>query len=94
MGRERTDRDRTVSAADVEEGLCEQAVKLYRQRDRLINNDDQALLLSFVTGQANGLRIALCVLKGWDIDSDSDKEGKADNAFVEYWQERFPEDWS
>lgn len=73
--------------------VADEAVKLYRLRDKLINNPGQHAALMHVDGCISGLRIALCVLKGWDVEQESDKEGEADQLVIGRWQELHPEEW-
>jgi hypothetical protein len=74
--------------------VAEEAVKLYRARDQLINQPEKHAELAYVTGCNAGLRIALCVLQGWDPAEEADKEGKADELVLAVWQSLHPEDWA
>lgn len=76
------------------DALLDQAVKAYRMRDDLINDADRAVEQWYVSGEAIGLRAALCLVKGWDPNADGDKEGRADELIIEHWQAKHPEEWT
>jgi hypothetical protein len=73
--------------------IAEEAARLYRARDKLINMPEQRAALMHAEGCMAGLRIALCLLKGWDQQEESDKEGAADEFVLGWWQEHYPEEW-
>lgn len=83
---------RTVEEAV--ERLADESVTLYRLRDRLINRPEERDALVQTLACVSGLRIALCLLKGWDPREESDKEGRADEFIVARWREQHPEDWA
>lgn len=74
--------------------ILKEAVKAYRERDQLINRPEMSTNLTLTLGRMAGLRVALCVLHGWDIDVESDKEGAADASILEAWRLEWPEEWS
>lgn len=74
--------------------IADEAVKLYRARDRMLNDPHTHTERLLIHGEANGLRKALCVLNGWDVEQESDKEGKADQLVIRRWQETHPEEWN
>lgn len=78
----------------VVEQIADEAVKFYRARDRLLNDPAAYTLRLQTLARIEGLRIALCFIKGWDVEEESDKEGAADKFVVARWQETYPEEWS
>lgn len=75
------------------EQIIAEAVKLYRGRDRILNRPGATTALLHIDGCITGLRMALCVLAGWDVQQESGKEEKADDMIIEWWRENFPGEW-
>lgn len=82
--------------------LCEEAVKLHRiiERENHLHcnpgytaypGDNYAITLH---GRLVGLRMAICLLNGWDPYRDADKEGPADELVLAYWETQHAADWA
>jgi hypothetical protein len=82
--------------------LCAHAIRVHRamkiRRDLAgtPGNDpeDTALSLHAMAGKLTGLRTAICILNGWEADTDADKEGPADQLIQAYWEKTHPADWA
>lgn len=66
--------------------ISAEVVRLTHARHRLLNDPDPACqVIRFeLSGQIDGLRWALCLLKGWDPVYESGHEEKADS-FIRVW---------
>ncbi|MEV6400560.1 hypothetical protein AB0M39_38265 [Streptomyces sp. NPDC051907] len=84
-------------ATDVDqavEQVADEAVRFYRARNKLLNDATLYVERVHYNGVVEGLRIALCLLKGWEVEEESDKEGAADQLVTSRWQETYPEEWT
>lgn len=77
------------------EALCEQAITRHRAHDQIINERDQVShhMRSTLVGEIMGLQTALCLLHGWNINTDADKEGPADKLILNHWRTHYPKEW-
>lgn len=73
-------------ASEAIDRISAQAVALMHVRERFLNDPtDTAYAIKLeLGGEVQGLRWALCVLKGWDPVQEADHEEKADR-FVRVW---------
>ena len=81
----------TIDLADYTDRLCREAVRVHRALDNLDTSPASARLTWI--GELVGLRIALCLAHGWDSQAEADKEGKADELIVAWWEKNFPKEW-
>lgn len=88
------DRLNGVPPAAAVQQVADEAVSLYRIRDRHLNDPQAHNAVMHYNGVLHGLRIALCLLMGWDVEQESDKEGAADEFIIGRWKELHPEEWT
>jgi hypothetical protein len=80
------------------DALCREAVQRHRVLDNLREapdynpKQDLPITLTWI-GELIGLRMAICLVHGWDPNEESDKEGKADELVTAWWERNHPEDW-
>lgn len=69
--------------------LCRETVRQMQIVDRYLGDTSEAAHTFRVEryGTIQGLRIALCLLMGWNPREDADKEGRADD-YVKDWHNR------
>jgi hypothetical protein len=72
--------------------LCVEAVRLQRVYDRYLADytTESSPYRHTLLGKIIGIRVALCVLHGWDVEDDSAREGRADR-FIEDWHDAHPD---
>lgn len=85
------------------DALCREAVRLHRILDADENHyhgsdtsTKNTVLTARLTwiGELIGLRMALCLIHGWDPQEQSDKEGKADQLITNWWERTYPAEWA
>ena len=74
-------RQGALTGAELTDLVCAEVVRLGHVRIRTDLAHDQEL---YLLGQIKGLRVSLCLLKGWDPIMESGKEEQADR-FVTVW---------
>lgn len=75
------------------ERLCRAAVQRHRAVEATFGDDDTHNARMVWYGEITGLRIALCLVRDWDPEVDADKEGKADELVMAWWERNEPEYW-
>lgn len=82
----------TATAVDQ---LCELAVKVHRMIDSTpAEGKADARIRMELIGELSGLRMALCIMQGWNPRMEADNDGLADSYIREWWQHAYPDDWS
>lgn len=74
--------------------LCVEVVHRYRAIEGTSGDDTAASVQFLWLGEVTALRIALCLLHGWDPAVEADKEGRADELVMAWWQRNDPEYWA
>lgn len=77
------------------DGICRQAAERMQKYDHLKNQLGEVVFTRRIEliGEITGLRVALCLAMGWNLDADADKDGKADD-FILAWAGRNLPEWS
>lgn len=77
--------------------LCARAVRIHRILDdnELYDNNNlvDITLHHGRLGQLAAIRMAICLLNGWDLDNDADEEGPADELITAWWEKHYPDEW-
>lgn len=78
--------------------LCAQAVKLQRilERREIADKEDLGSVAFHFEylGRLIGIREAICIVMRWDPAIHADKEGRADELVIDWWQKHDPDYWS
>jgi len=83
-----------LTAEQIVEGLCRLAVRYHRILDAQSDDPEPELTVTLtVAGKLGAVREALCLAHGWDPDTEADKEGRADEFVLDWWERHHPADW-
>lgn len=81
-------------ARAVADPICREAVQRMRTLGEILNDPGEIAHLNRTElyGEIHGLRVALCLVMGWDPTTDADKEGRADDHIKAWHNRTFPDE--
>lgn len=86
---------RDTSGTEISDALCREAVRRHRAYDAASNNPDTPLSVRLtLQSEIHGLRVALCIVHGWPSEGEADKEGKAYDLVIAWWQRHHRDEWA